>query len=395
MTTRARKRSAAPAAVEPHAFVVAAGPAVAASPAAPEQTVRLHGTDFQRVMDPGTGRTQALAGFDPEYTDIVQYIVACTHRIWEETGMGLIYTHYLHNVKVHTADGWYLGRDKVVGDSIATKSAFPDARVTTPAVVWTGNEQDGFYTSHLIFNVSRNTGHSVYGPPTGRQVTRMGIALCLVKENRIVEEWVVRDDLSVIRQLGLDLDATVARLARREAAKPLQNYGDPELQLGQYAPEPYPAPAKSGTGFEVDDFVRRSYHEIWNRRMFNLVRDVVHENMLFHGPSGRECYGRGDYLALALSLLAAFPDARFSIDQLFWNADEATGGWRTSMRWSLVGTHTGYGIYGAPTGVPFRLWGLTQHVIVNGRFVEEWTVFNELALLKRLYLARQAPPPAP
>ncbi len=382
MTKRAASRR--PGAAQ--AFLAPAGPAADQPPA--ETTVRVHGADFARLMQPGAGRTQRLAGFDPEYTDIVQYIVACTHRIWEEGGIGLIYSHYTHNVKVHTADGWYLGRDKVVGDSIGTKAAFPDARATTPAVVWCGNERDGFYTSHLIFNVSHNTGHSVYGPPTGRKVTRMGIALCLVKENLIVEEWVVRDDLSVIRQLGLDLDATVAKLARRDAAQPPQNYGDTEHRLGQYAPEPYPASKPATADFDVDDFVRRSYHEIWNRRLFNVVRDVVHANYLFHGPSGREFYGRGDYTAFVLSLLAAFPDARFSIDQLFWNVDEATGGWRTSLRWSLVGTHAGYGIYGEPTGVRFRLWGLTQHVIVDGRFVEEWTVFNELALLKRLYLAR-------
>ncbi len=367
----------------------AAEPLAPGTQPAAGSVVTLGSADIQRLLKPTGGRTQSLAGFDADYTDIVQYIVSCTHKIWEEGGIGLIDTHYLHNVKVHTADGWYLGRDKVVGDSIQAKSAFPDGRAYAEAVVWTGNERDGFYTSHLIFNVSHHTGHSVYGPPTGRKVMRMGIALCLVKENLIVEEWVVRDDLSVIRQLGLDRDATVARLALREAARPLGNYGDLERMLGQYAPEPLPARTTAVEGFDVDDFLRRNLHEIWNRRMFNVVRDVYHENYLFHGPSGRELYGRGDYTAFALSLLAAFPDARFSIDQLFWNEDGA-GGYRTSMRWSLVGTHEGFGIYGEPTGIRFRLWGMTQHVIRDGRIVEEWTVFNELALLKALYRARKA-----
>jgi predicted ester cyclase len=197
------------------------------------------------------------------------------------------------------------------------------------------------------------------------------------------------DDVGVIRQLGLDLDETVARFAQRDAAQPLQNYGDTEHRLGQYAPEPLPAKANPVPGFDLDDFLRRNLHEIWNRRMFNVIRDVYYENCIFHGPAQRELYGRGDYTAFVLSLLAAFPDARFAIDQLYWN-EEAPGEYRTSMRWSLIGTHEGHGIYGEPTGSRFRLWGLTQHVIVDGRFVEEWTVFNELALLKRLYLARSA-----
>jgi predicted ester cyclase len=154
---------------------------------------------------------------------------------------------------------------------------------------------------------------------------------------------------------------------------------------GQTVPETYPP--KTTTGFDVDDFVRRNLHDIWNWRMFNRIRDCYHPDYQFHGSNQRELYGRGDYTAFVLSLLAAFPDARFTIDQLYWNGDDETG-YRTSMRWSLIGTHEGDGIFGEPTGVRFRLWGLTQHVIRDGKFVEEWTLFNELALLKRLYRAR-------
>ena len=88
-----------------------------------------------------------------------------------------------------------------------------------------------------------------------------------------------------------------------------------------------------------------------------------------------------------LGIVAAFPDAKFNIDQLFWMGDDEKG-YRTSMRWSILGTHDGYGPWGEPTGTRVRMWGLTQHVIRDGKFVEEWTLWNELALLKRLYLAR-------
>jgi predicted ester cyclase len=345
--------------------------------------------DIAKQMNPGPERLQSLQGFDADYTDIVNYIVRCTHKIWEEGGIGLIYTHYLHNAKMHTADGWFLGRDQVVADTIQTLSAFPDRRAYAESVVWTGNDQDGFYTNHIALSVQHNTGYSVYGPPTGRKVMRFAQCICFVKENFICEEWVLMDEIGVIRQLGLDLDETVARLAQRAAARPLQNYGDLERMVGQYAPEALPAKTNPVTGFDVDDFLRRNLHEIWNRRMFNVIREVYYENYEYHGPAQRDLYGRGEYTALVLSLLAAFPDARFSIDQLYWQGDEQTG-YRTSMRWSLVGTHTGDGIYGEPTGIRFRFWGLTQHVIKDGKLVEEWTLFNEFSLLKQLYLARQA-----
>ena len=44
----------------------------------------------------GTGRRQPMQGFDEDYVDIVDYIIRCTHKIWEQKGIGLIYTHYAH-----------------------------------------------------------------------------------------------------------------------------------------------------------------------------------------------------------------------------------------------------------------------------------------------------------
>ena len=146
-------------------------------------------------------------------------------------------------------------------------------------------------------------------------------------------------------------------------------------------------PPKQAAGFDVNDFVRRTMHEMWNWRMFNLIRDCYVPDYLCHTMGGQELYGRAEYGALVMGIVAAFPDAKFNIDQLFWMGDDEKG-YRTSMRWSILGTHDGYGPWGEPTGTRVRMWGLTQHVIRDGKFVEEWTLWNELALLKRLCLAR-------
>lgn len=62
--------------------------------------------DISKIMAGAGGRRrQPMRGFDPDYVDIVDYIVRCTHKIWEEGGMGLLYTHYRHNALVHTAYG--------------------------------------------------------------------------------------------------------------------------------------------------------------------------------------------------------------------------------------------------------------------------------------------------
>ncbi len=56
--------------------------------------------DYTDLPDAGSRHAQGMDGFEPIYTDIVDYIIRCTHRIWDEKNIGLIYTHYTHNAVV-------------------------------------------------------------------------------------------------------------------------------------------------------------------------------------------------------------------------------------------------------------------------------------------------------
>ena len=92
-----------------------------------------------------------MRGFDPIYTDIVDYIVRCTHRIWDERDVGLIYTHYTHNSlrlpddqdALHPRGAWSTTRS-------SAWSSLPERRGMATQVIWSGNDHDGFYTSHLV-----------------------------------------------------------------------------------------------------------------------------------------------------------------------------------------------------------------------------------------------------
>jgi predicted ester cyclase len=341
------------------------------------------GVDINQLLNPTPERRQSMRGFEDKYVDIVDFIVRITHEIWEEKGIGRIYDTYAHNVLIHTTDGQTYGRDKVIADSIKTMAAFPDVRLYADDVIWCGNDEDGFHSSHRIIWVAHNTGHSVYGPPTGKRVVRQGIAHCFVKDNRVVEEWICRDELAVIRQLGFD----EFELARKAAAlgnvqpRPV-NHGEVERLQGQ-APPPV-VPPKTSSDFDVEDFVRRSIHEIWNWRLLNKVDDYYAPNYLSNTSTNRVLYGRGDLKGHMLALLAAFPDAAMTVDHICWLGNEQDG-YRVATRWTLQGTHQGPGVYGEPTGKRVRLMGITHQLIQSGKFVREWTAFDEFALLKQIY----------
>ena len=143
----------------------------------------------------------------------------------------------------------------------------------------------------------------------------------------------------------------------------------------------------------MEDFVRRAYHEIWNRRMLGRIPDYYAPNYLCHGASDRELYGLGDFTRDVLATLAMFPDAAVHVDDLYW-ADDGEGRYRTAVLWTLLGTHMGPGVYGLPTGRRVRLMGITHHRVKDGRFVEEWTEHAEFNLIKQLLLPLGDEPPA-
>ncbi|GMR10557.1 MAG: ester cyclase [Anaerolineae bacterium] len=321
-----------------------------------------------------------MDGFDDEFVDIVDYIVKITHKIWEETGVGFIYDYYQPNCSVHTPSGLSYGREEVVAGTLKLLSAFPDRELHADDVIWVGNDRDGYHTSHRITSEGHNTGYSDYGPPTGRQVVWRAIANCFVKDNRIVEEWLVRDELNLVRQLGFDAQEIAANSAQQDFLQP--THGEIDRVLGQTTPEALP-PEPTGD-FDIEDFVRRSYHEIWNWRRLDRIHSSFSEDYLCHTASGREFENSREYKAFLLSMLGMFPDAKMTIDHLYWNGSEVEG-YRAAVRWSLVGTHSGPGIYGEPTGKRVRIMGISHHQVRGGEFVEEWTVFDEIALMKQLY----------
>ena len=56
--------------------------------AASGQVLQVERHDYVDLAPPNRPRSQSLNGFDEIYTDIVDYIVRCTYRIWDVGTLG-------------------------------------------------------------------------------------------------------------------------------------------------------------------------------------------------------------------------------------------------------------------------------------------------------------------
>ena len=105
--------------------------------------------------------------------------------------------------------------------------------------------------------------------------------------------------------------------------------------------------------------------------------------MRWYGTTNRSGYGRSDVKAMARSLLSTFPDLGCtSTRSTGWATSDE--GYRVSVRWTALGTHRGWSLYGEPTGRRVHLWALQQLYIQGGRIVEDWMLFNEFDVLAQI-----------
>ena len=334
----------------------------------------------QEVPMPGFGK----------WRDPADFIIRHTYDIWDDKGMGKIYDHYKHNALVHTSDGVTYGRDQVIANSVMKLAGYPDIKDYIDDVIWASDGNGGFHTSMRWTWIGHNTGHTIYGPPTGRKVVVWGVANCYVKGDRVVEEWVVYNEISLIRQLGYDpmkvLEATANKGGSAKADT--GTWGEIERQNGEFAPDRFGD--NNGRYSDIEYFIRKSYHEIYNRRMFNQFKDNYAPDYRYHGPSDRELVGRGDFLQDQLNLFQAFPNLAMQVEDVYYLYDEKRDEYRCATRWNIIGTHEGFGIYGPATGAHVVISGISQHIIKDGMFREEWSIYDEFALMRKIAQKRMA-----
>src|SRR3569833_941734 len=317
-----------------------------------EKVLQVERRDYPELAPTNRARSQSLDGFDDIYTDIVDYIVRCTHKIWDERDIGLIYTHYTHNIVLYGTTGTIYNREDVVRDTIQHLISIPEHHDMATQVIWNGNDKDGFYTSHLVTGSGRHTQLGHLGAADGRTKKKRKKEKSEIKRNKNNREWVVADTMAIIKQLGLDPNAFAASAAKSkfDAGLLSLDIGENRRMLGQNPPAWEADVSIANT--ELEAAVLRWLREIFNKRMFGKIKDVYAPTVQYHGPLMKELYGVAAVTHQHLGLVGSIPDAGDFVQRVASNASEG-GGTKVAVRWIIAGHHLGYGVLeslGDPTG---------------------------------------------
>jgi predicted ester cyclase len=129
---------------------------------------------------------------------------------------------------------------------------------------------------------------------------------------------------------------------------------------------------------ETQKMIERIPLEVINNNKFELIDEIYAPNYVEHTPQPGVPPTREGFKQTAMALKKAFPDLRYTID------DVIDGGDRIVHRLTASGTMKG-DFAGMPATGKHATW-TEVHIgrVVNGRLTEHWGVIDQLSMLVQL-----------
>jgi predicted ester cyclase len=321
---------------------------------------------------------EKMKGFDPKYKDLPDYILKITREIWEERGIATLNHYYTPEIPMRFPEGLSIGNQRTMNGTLATLAEFPDRELTGEDVIWSGNEDDGFLSSHRLLTMGTHTGGGFFGPATGKRFVIRAIADCAAINGQINDEWLIRDTAGIVKQLGMDPKDFARDLIIRE--------GGPENCVKPFTPsQDVEGPYKSRGN---DNEWGQKLADILTRMMnmdFGVVRAEYDRAVQTEHPASTTVHSWADTEKLWMGLRSSFPNATFSIDHQIGREDPMLSP-RAAVRWSLNGKHDGWGIFGQPTGADVHVMGFTHAEFGPDGLRREWTLFDHVSIWKQIFM---------
>lgn len=332
-----------------------------------------------------------MKGFEGKWRDVPHFIIGITKEIWEDREIGSLNHRYAPGLVVRSPASVLVDNSRVIAATLATLAEFPDRQLLGEDVIWCEDPDradvtsDAFLSSHRLVCTATHSRPGVYGPPTGRRVSYRILADCAISHDRVNDEWLVRDQGAIVRQLGFDVIEWTRDLISRE--------GGPENCVKPMNP----------ANDVVGPYIGRGNDNEWGRRLAEILTRIMAADMavipaeydracILEYPGGISGLGWSDADQFWMGLRASFPDAMFRVEHVIGRDDPLMPP-RAAVRWSLHGKHSGWGAFGTPTGAEVYIMGMSHAEFGpfgknGGSLRREYTLIDETAIWKQIILAK-------
>ena len=322
---------------------------------------------------PAFHSSSAMQGFHAEFKNLDDYIRVITDRIWEGRQIEAIRDYYSDPCGVITPAGSTTDVQSVIDGTKATLAQFPDRRLLAEDVIEAGDAQAGFLSSHRIISTMTHLGDGNFGQATGKKIHVRTVADCVCKDNRIVYEWLVRDQGAIAEAVG----STPQEMARQWLAtrsKPL-------------LPLPRPTAPTWWRNPMSDEPMAQHYAKSIGQLLTGKDQDAAlyDEAASSLGPVNSTHYGRLEIQGFYASIARSISAESYEIESIaFMPTSSAGRPPRVALRWRLKGQHTGEGRYSADARNYLDVLGIqhAEFVKVNNTWQvhREWVLIDDVAV---------------
>lgn len=127
---------------------------------------------------------------------------------------------------------------------------------------------------------------------------------------------------------------------------------------------------------------RKWFEDVWNRRRAATIDEMLAPESVGHLENG-DVVGIDAFKAVHAEYLQSFPNLSVVVEGIVADGDDVV------VRWLASGCHSGdgFGIKATKQCVSFR--GMTWHRYRDGKLIEGWDCWNQMALLEQLRSAEQ------
>ena len=319
-----------------------------------------------------------MKGFDQRWQEFPDYIIGITKEIWEDRGIDTLHHYYAPDIVVRSPPSVATGNKGVIAATMANLSEFPDRTLLGEDVIWSGTPEEGMLSSHRLLSTATHLGDGVYGKATGKKLVYRIIADCHAINNQINDEWLIRDQGAIVRQMGLEPEDYARDLIDKE--------GGPEKCVKPLCPENDLEGPYMGRG--NDNEWGQQYGDILTRIMgadLAVIPKKYDRACQLEYPGGQTAHSYPAADRFWMGLRASFPSAEFTIDHQIGRDDEMMPP-RAAVRWSLFGKHDGWGAFGAPSGAEVYILGACHAEFGPWGLRREYVLFDETAIWKQIVL---------
>ncbi|MEL6301702.1 MAG: ester cyclase [Pseudomonadota bacterium] len=313
--------------------------------------------------------------------DIIDYILGITYEIWEDGQIDLISRYYSDDCAVDALDGTSNTGQVVIDGTRAMLASFPDRSLLCDNIV-VGHWPDGVaYSSHRLTSPMTHLGDHPFAAATGKKVVISNIADCVVEDGRIVREWLVRDQLSLVRQLELPADVAARGIKERWTEQHrgwlASEHGEVRSGIAKVHEE-----SRDSMQLAARAFAGRWLDACWGGGDDSRNAVFAPYATLYRSPIERY-HGRSHINAHYARWQSLLDDPKFTLDHCCAQPT-GNGGEDIAVRWRVAGT-LAQDFEGAPAnGQPVLILGVTHLRQHAGRVTAEWTVFDQLAVLAQV-----------